>query len=105
LVSHIKGRIWIEDVWKQGAELNIGPWRKVVDWRRSNNKELNHNLYASPNITWVIKSRSMRWAVHLPHIGEMRNTCNILVGKTEGRSPLWKTVCDGKIILQWSLEK
>jgi hypothetical protein len=29
-------------------------------WRRQHNEEL-HNLYASPNIIRVIKSRSMRW--------------------------------------------
>jgi hypothetical protein len=31
------------------------------EWRKLHNKELN-NLYSSPNIVWVIKSRGMRWA-------------------------------------------
>jgi hypothetical protein len=35
-----------------------------------------HNLYASPNITRVIKSRRMRLVVY---IGEMRNVYKILV--------------------------
>jgi len=34
------------------------------DWRRVHNEEL-HNLYASPNIIRVIKSRRMKWAGHV----------------------------------------
>jgi hypothetical protein len=38
----------------------FGPKRDEVagDWRRLNNKE-HHNLYASPNVTRVIKLRKM----------------------------------------------
>jgi hypothetical protein len=36
----------------------------------------------------MIKSRKMRWAVHVARIGERRNTYRILVGKSEGRRPL-----------------
>jgi len=39
-----------------------------------------HNLYASPNIIRVIKSRRMRWAWHMTSIGELRNAYKILVG-------------------------
>jgi hypothetical protein len=42
-------------------------------WRRLHNEEL-HNLYASSNIIRVIKSRRMRWAGHVPNIGEIRST-------------------------------
>jgi hypothetical protein len=31
-----------------------------------------HNLYASPNIIRVIKSRKMKWAWHVAHIGKIR---------------------------------
>jgi hypothetical protein len=41
----------------------------VGDWRRLHNEEL-HNLYSSPNIIIVMKSRWLRWAGHVARIGE-----------------------------------
>jgi len=41
------------------------------EWRRLHNEELN-DLCPSPNIVRVIKSRRMRWAVHVARIGEER---------------------------------
>jgi hypothetical protein len=38
------------------------------EWRKLHNEEL-HNLYSSPNIIRVIKSRRMRWAGHVAQIG------------------------------------
>jgi hypothetical protein len=38
------------------------------------NKEL-HNLYASPNIIMVIKSRRMRWVGHVAHMGKGSCPC------------------------------
>ena len=38
------------------------------EWRKLHNNELN-NLYSSPNIVWVIKSRRMRWAGHVARMG------------------------------------
>jgi hypothetical protein len=57
------------------------------DWRRLHNEEL-HNFYASPNIIRVIKSRRMRWAGHVAHMGGMRNVYRILVGKSERKRSL-----------------
>jgi hypothetical protein len=46
------------------------------------------NLYFSPNIIRMIKSRRMRWAGHVARMGDKRNANRILVGKLEGRTPL-----------------
>jgi len=48
--------------------------------RRLHNEELN-DLYSSPNIVQVIKSRRMRWAGHVARIGEKRGAYRVLVGK------------------------
>jgi hypothetical protein len=45
------------------------------------------NLYSSPSIIRMIKSRRMRWAGHVTRI-EKRNAYRILVGKPEGKRPL-----------------
>jgi hypothetical protein len=67
----------------------FGPKREGVTggWRKLHNKEL-HNLYSSPSIIRIIKSRRMRWAGHLAQMGEMRNVYRLLVGKAEGKRPL-----------------
>jgi hypothetical protein len=52
-----------------------------------------HNLYSSPNIIRMIKSRRMRWAGHVTRTGEKRNAYSILVGKPEGRRPLGRPRC------------
>jgi hypothetical protein len=50
----------------------FGPRRQKDElWRKLHNDEL-HNVYSSPNIVRVIKSRGMRWAGHVARIGEGR---------------------------------
>ena len=63
----------------------FGPRRDEVtgDWRRPHNEELN-DLYCSPNILRVIKSKRMRWAGHVARMGEERGVYRVLVGKPEG---------------------
>jgi hypothetical protein len=60
----------------------FGPRRDEVmgEWRRLHNEELNE-LYSSPNIVRVIKSRRMRWAGHVARMGEERGAYRVLVGK------------------------
>jgi hypothetical protein len=50
------------------------------DWRKLHNEEL-HNLYSSPNIIRMIKSRRMRWAGHVARMGATRNAYRLLMGR------------------------
>jgi hypothetical protein len=54
----------------------FGPKREDIaeSWRRLHNEEL-HNLYTSPNVIRVMKSRRMRW------MGEMSNAYKMLAVK------------------------
>ena len=67
----------------------FGPKRDEVtgEWRRPHN-EVFKDLYCSPNIFRVIKSRRMRWAGHVARMGERRGVYRVLVGKPEGKRPL-----------------
>jgi hypothetical protein len=67
----------------------FGPKRYEVtgECRILHNEEVN-DLYSSPTIIWVIKSRKMRWAGHVARMGEGRAAYSILVGTPEGRRPL-----------------
>jgi hypothetical protein len=56
-----------------------------VSWRKLNNNEL-HDLYSSPNIVRVIKSRKMRGAGHVACMEEGRGVYRVLVGRPEGKS-------------------
>jgi hypothetical protein len=66
------------------------------------NEEL-HNLYASPNIIRVIKSR-IRWAGHVARIGKMRIAYDILVANLKGRDYLEDLGRDMKT-LDWIIRK
>jgi len=68
-----------------------GPRRDEVkgEWRRLPNEELN-DLYSSPNIMRVIKSRRMRWVGHVARIGEKRGCIGSWWGKRRERTT-WET--------------
>jgi len=57
------------------------------EWRILRNEELN-DLYSSPNIVRVIKSRRMRWTGHVERMGEEMRMYRVLVLKPEGKRPL-----------------
>jgi hypothetical protein len=63
----------------------LGPKRDEVtgELRKLHNEELN-DLYFLPNIVRVLKSRRMRWAGHVAHMGEGRGVHRVLMGKPEG---------------------
>jgi hypothetical protein len=67
----------------------FGPKRDEVtgEWRRLHNEDL-HDLYASPNTIWVIKSIRMRGEGHVARIGDRRDEYRVLVEKPEGKRPL-----------------
>ena len=72
----------------------FGPKRDEVtgEWRKLYNEELN-DLYCSPNIVQLIKSRRMRWAGHVAHMEEGRGVHKVLVGKPEGKRQLGRPRC------------
>jgi len=67
----------------------FGPRRDEVtgEWWRLHNEELN-DVYSSPNIVRVIKSRRKRWAGPVARMGEERGVYRVFVGRPEGRRPL-----------------
>ena len=70
----------------------FGPNRVEVtgEWRKLHNEELN-DLYCSPNIVWIIKSRRMRWTGHVARMGEWRGVRRVLVAKPEGERPVGRS--------------
>jgi hypothetical protein len=63
-------------------------------WRKLHNEEL-HNLYSSPSIIRMIKSRRMRWAGHAARMGE-----------SQKERDHWEDQdVDGWTILKWILER
>jgi hypothetical protein len=57
------------------------------DGRKLHNEEL-HNLYSSPNMIRMMKSRRIRWTGHVARMGEKRNAYRIRVGKPEEKRPV-----------------
>jgi hypothetical protein len=73
----------------------LGKFKKhAQEWRKLYNEELN-DLYSSPTITRVIKSRKMRLAGYVARMGERRGMYKVLVGKSEEKSRL------GRPMLRW----
>ena len=67
----------------------FGPKRDEVtgEWRKLHKEEL-YDLYYSPHIVRVIKSKRMREDGRVACMGEGRGVYRVLVGKPEGKRPL-----------------
>jgi hypothetical protein len=67
----------------------FGPkrYKMTGEWRRLHSEEL-YDLYVSPNINRVIKSRRMRWLGYVARVGDRRVAYRVLVEKPDGKRPL-----------------
>ena len=63
--------------------------------------EYFHDLYLSPNVIQVTKSRRMSWTGQMVHMGEVRGACRVLVGRFEGNRQLGrlKHIWEGNITI------
>jgi hypothetical protein len=79
----------------------FGPKRDEVtgEWRKLHNEKL-HDLYSSPSIIRIIKSRRMRWAGHVARMGEKRSVYRLLVGKPEASTACYR---DSFTLWRWSV--
>ena len=84
----------------------FGPKRDEVtgEWRKLHNEELS-DLYSLPNIARVVKSRRMRWAVHVARMGEGRGVYRVLVGNLRERDHWVDPDIDWRTILIWIFRK
>jgi len=71
----------------------FGPKREEDgSWRKLHNDEL-HDLYSSPNIVRVIKSRRMRWTGHVARVGRGKVFVEFRLGCLKGRDHwIWKFI-------------
>jgi hypothetical protein len=84
----------------------FGPKRDEVtgSWRKLHNEKIN-NFYPSPNIIRMIKSRRMRRAGHVVHMGKMRIHTKFWLENLKGRDHSEDLDIDVRIISTWILGK
>jgi hypothetical protein len=81
----------------------FGPKRgEDGSWRKLHNDEL-HNLYSSPNIVRVIKSRRMRWAEHVAGVGKGEMFTGFWLGDPKLRDHWEDLGVGGRRTLSWTL--
>jgi len=93
-VAHIEGGTWLRVFENRGLRRIFGPEKDEVtgEWRKLYNEELS-DLYCSPNIVGVIKSRRMGWTGQVACMRERRGVYRVLVGEPEGKRPLGRPRC------------
>jgi len=84
----------------------FGPKRDEAtrEWRKLRTEEPN-DLYSSPNIVRVIKSRRMRWMRCVACMGRGEAHTGFLWGNLKERDHLEKPGVDGRIIIRWIFRK
>jgi hypothetical protein len=84
----------------------FGPKKDEVtgEWRKLHNEELN-DLYSSPNIVRMIKSRRIRWAGHVARMGSTEACVEFWWGNLRERDNWGDPGVDGRIILGWIFRK
>jgi hypothetical protein len=84
----------------------FGPKRDEAkgEWRRLHNEELN-DMYSSPNIIWVIKSKRMGWAGHVARMGTREVHTGFWWGDLREGNYLGDPGAEGRIILKWISKK
>jgi hypothetical protein len=67
----------------------FGPKKDEVtgECRKLHNEKL-HDLYSSPSMLRIKKSKRMKWVGHVARMGENRNAYRLLVGQPDGKRPL-----------------
>jgi hypothetical protein len=81
----------------------FGPKREEAgSWRKLHNDEL-HDLYSSPNIVRVIKSRRMRWAGHVASMGRGEVLTGFWLGGPKARDQWEDQGVGERITLRWTL--
>jgi hypothetical protein len=74
------------------------------EWRKIHNEELN-DLYSSPNIVPVNRSRRIRWAGHVALMGRRDVYTGLWLGNLRERDHLEDPGVDGRITLRWNFRK
>jgi len=74
------------------------------EWRKLHNEEL-YDLYCSPNVIQVFKSKIMRWAGHVARMSERRGLYRFFVRNRRKKEQLEDPDIDGRIILRWFFKK